>query len=223
MRFPDSHRSSSSIVVGIYLLRPTIDRLLFAETQPRAIEARGNLAEFEKLTIDIFERAAPSVVQVAGRAAAAGPEMLAEQDNGGGAQGGTGFVWDRAGHIVTNNHVVQGAADLASAFRHRRSRARAARRRLRQLRSRGHSRDRRARPAAADGGRLVRRPEGRAGGVRDRQSVRARSVADQRESSARSAAACRPAAGARSPTSSRPTPRSIRATRAGRCSTPPGG
>ena len=104
------------LVVGIYLLRPTIDRLLFAETQPRAVEARGNLADFEKLTVDIFQRAAPSVVQVAGRAAAASPEMLAEQENGGGVQGGTGFVWDRAGHIVTNNHVVQGASDLQVRF-----------------------------------------------------------------------------------------------------------
>lgn len=105
-----------AIAIGIYLLRPTVERLLFAETQPRAIEARGNLAEFEKLTVDIFQRAAPSVVQVAGRAAAASPEMFAEQDNGGGVQGGTGFVWDRAGHIVTNNHVVQGASDLQVRF-----------------------------------------------------------------------------------------------------------
>jgi 2-alkenal reductase len=106
-----------AIALGLYLFRPTIDRLLFAETQPRAVEARGNLADFEKLTVDIFQRAAPSVVQVAGRAAA-GPEMLAEQDNGGGggAQSGTGFIWDRAGHIVTNNHVVQGATDLQVRF-----------------------------------------------------------------------------------------------------------
>jgi 2-alkenal reductase len=105
-----------AVLLGFYLLRPTIDRLLFAEMQPRAVEARGNLAEFEKLTIDIFQRAAPSVVQVAGRAAAAGPEMFAQQDNGGGVQGGTGFVWDRAGHIVTNNHVVQGATELQVRF-----------------------------------------------------------------------------------------------------------
>jgi 2-alkenal reductase len=105
-----------AIALGLYLFRPTIDRLLFAETQPRAVEARGNLADFEKLTVEIFQRAAPSVVQVAGRAAAAGPEALAEQDNGGGAQSGTGFVWDRAGHIVTNNHVVQGASDLQVRF-----------------------------------------------------------------------------------------------------------
>ena len=100
------------LVAGIYLLKPTIDRLLFAEIQPRAIEARGNLADFEKLTVDIFQRAAPSVVQVAGRATG---KVLEERENGG-TQSGTGFIWDRAGHIVTNNHVVQGATDLQVRF-----------------------------------------------------------------------------------------------------------
>ena len=100
------------IVLGIYLLRPTIDRYLFAETQPRAIEARGDLAEFEKLTVAIFQRAAPSVVQVSGHA---GPKDLTDQDDGG-VQGGTGFVWDGAGHIVTNNHVVQGVSEIAVRF-----------------------------------------------------------------------------------------------------------
>jgi S1-C subfamily serine protease len=104
-----------ALALGLYLFRPTIDRLLFAETQPRPVEARGNLADFEKLTIDIFQRAAPSVVQVIGQTATAGPEMLDEQDEGR-AQSGTGFVWDRAGHIVTNNHVVQGATELAVRF-----------------------------------------------------------------------------------------------------------
>jgi S1-C subfamily serine protease len=101
-------------VAGIYLMRPVIERQLFAETQPRAIEARGNLAEFEKLTVEIFQRAAPSVVQVSGRAAAT-PRDFAEREDGA-VQGGTGFIWDRAGHIVTNNHVVQGVSEIAVRF-----------------------------------------------------------------------------------------------------------
>lgn len=101
-----------AVVLGIYLLRPVIERQLFADTQPRAIEARGSLADFEKLTIAIFERSAPSVVQVAGRAAA---KEFADREDGG-LQGGTGFMWDRAGHIVTNNHVVQGLADISVRF-----------------------------------------------------------------------------------------------------------
>ncbi len=32
------------------------------------------------------------------------------EEQGGGSQTGTGFVWDGAGHIVTNNHVVAAAA-----------------------------------------------------------------------------------------------------------------
>jgi S1-C subfamily serine protease len=102
------------ILAGIYLLRPTIDRLLFAETQPRAVEARGNLADFENLTIKVFQEAAPSVVQVAGRAPSPG-ELFAEPEEGR-VQGGTGFVWDRAGHIVTNNHVVQGVDEISVRF-----------------------------------------------------------------------------------------------------------
>ncbi len=100
------------VVVGIYLLRPYLERQFLAETTPRPVEARGDLAEFEKLTIQIFERVSPSVVQVAGRSAAStiGP------DGDEGVQGGTGFVWDRAGHIVTNNHVVQGVANIAVRF-----------------------------------------------------------------------------------------------------------
>src|SRR5690606_16555854 len=66
----------------------------------------------EKLTIDIFQRAAPSVVQVAGQTSS---RDLTERDNGGG-QSGTGIVWDRAGHIVTNNHVVPGVSEITVRF-----------------------------------------------------------------------------------------------------------
>jgi S1-C subfamily serine protease len=34
----------------------------------------------------------------------------------GGGASGTGFVWDNDGHIVTNNHVVQGANEVAIRF-----------------------------------------------------------------------------------------------------------
>ena len=41
---------------------------------------------------------------------------LVELEGGGGVQSGTGFVWDAAGHIVTNNHVVAGADTVNVAF-----------------------------------------------------------------------------------------------------------
>jgi 2-alkenal reductase len=77
----------------------------------RSIEPRGPLSEAERLTVSIFERVSPSVVQVAARAPA---NPLAEE--GGAGSSGTGFVWDEAGHIVTNDHVVQGAGAVAVRF-----------------------------------------------------------------------------------------------------------
>src|SRR5437588_696094 len=60
----------------------------------------------------VFERVSPSVVQVVGRA----PEASPMEGEGVAAQTGTGFVWDPAGHIVTNNHVVQGTDEIAVRF-----------------------------------------------------------------------------------------------------------
>jgi S1-C subfamily serine protease len=62
------------------------------------------LADIEKSTIALFERVSPSVVQVVGRVSNSG--LLSEDTEG--LQSGTGFIWDRAGDIVTNNHVVAG-------------------------------------------------------------------------------------------------------------------
>jgi S1-C subfamily serine protease len=57
--------------------------------------------------IALFERVSPSVVQVVGRQNGDG---LPSEDEG--VQSGTGFVWDGAGNIVTNNHVIDGVGDV---------------------------------------------------------------------------------------------------------------
>ena len=74
-----------------------------------AIEPRGELSEVERATIRIFENASPSVVQVAVRAGL--PNLFAQADNPALASG-TGFIWDEAGHVVTNAHVIKGATLL---------------------------------------------------------------------------------------------------------------
>jgi len=66
---------------------------------PRVVQARGTLAESEQATIAIFESVSPSVVLVISRSVGG---FNQEQIGG-----GTGFIWDEAGHVVTNNHVVQ--------------------------------------------------------------------------------------------------------------------
>jgi S1-C subfamily serine protease len=99
------------IVLGVYIAQPYFDRFLYSASTPRAVESRGNLSELERSTIELFQRDSPSVVQVVGRAA--GQETLPSEGEGVAAQTGTGFIWDKAGHIVTNNHVVQGTDELA--------------------------------------------------------------------------------------------------------------
>jgi 2-alkenal reductase len=75
------------------------------EIQPRIVEPRGKLADFEKATINIFNRTSPSVVYIFTENAVRGFFGTSEIHQG----AGSGFLWDHQGHIVTNFHVVQGA------------------------------------------------------------------------------------------------------------------
>ena len=74
---------------------------------------RGPLSDAERSNIEIFEKVSPSVVQVVAAQSTANP--LSEETEGGVASG-TGFVWDNNGHVVTNNHVVQNANEVAIRF-----------------------------------------------------------------------------------------------------------
>ena len=100
------------VVVGVYIAQPYFDRLLFSASTSRTVEPRGALADIERTSIEIFERASPSVVQVVG-ARAGGLDPAQSEGENGAAQSGTGFIWDAAGHVVTNDHVVEGAGSLA--------------------------------------------------------------------------------------------------------------
>ncbi len=70
------------------------------------IVARGDLAQDEQSTIELFRRASPSVVFVTNIALRRDAFTFRPFEVPQGA--GTGFVWDAQGHIVTNYHVVQG-------------------------------------------------------------------------------------------------------------------
>jgi S1-C subfamily serine protease len=75
--------------------------------QPRPVVARGELADIEKANIAIYETATPSLVQITNLAVRGEALGLNVQEVPKGV--GSGFVWDDAGYIVTNYHVVQGA------------------------------------------------------------------------------------------------------------------
>jgi 2-alkenal reductase len=99
------------LVIVVMTVQPYIQQRLYSATTPRAVEARGNLSELERSTIALFEQASPSVVQVAGTAGAG--HLSAEEGDESGVKSGTGFIWDAAGHVVTNNHVVEGTGSLS--------------------------------------------------------------------------------------------------------------
>lgn len=74
---------------------------------PRAVTARGDLAEDEKTTIAVFRESSHSVVHITTLAVRRDAISLDLQQIPRGT--GSGFVWDKKGHIVTNYHVIQGA------------------------------------------------------------------------------------------------------------------
>ena len=77
---------------------------------PREIEARGDLAQDEQNTIEIFRRAAPSVVYITSIELRRNFFNLNIYEIPSGT--GSGFVWDKAGRIVTNYHVISDASRL---------------------------------------------------------------------------------------------------------------
>jgi len=74
----------------------------------RAPAAPPFLDEDERQTIDLFEKAAPSVAFITTRVQRVDyfSRNVFEVPQG----TGSGFLWDRQGHVVTNLHVVQGIA-----------------------------------------------------------------------------------------------------------------
>jgi 2-alkenal reductase len=104
------------VLLALYVAQPYLQPLLYSADAPRAVTARGDLAQSEASTIALFETASPSVVHVFSQGATQGRGLFDLDDDGGeggdqgGTQTGTGFVWDGAGHVVTNTHVVQNAA-----------------------------------------------------------------------------------------------------------------
>jgi len=95
-------------LLAILVVQPYVNTYLFAAREPRSIAPRGDLAEFERSTIRVFETVAPSVVQVA-----ASPRQGRMAGGENAAASGTGFIWDAAGHVVTNDHVIANGASYA--------------------------------------------------------------------------------------------------------------
>ena len=100
--------ASAALVVaglGSALLAGTVQGR--TDAVPRAITPRGPLAADEQAHIELFKRTSASVVHITSLGVQRDMFSTNVQQVPRGT--GTGFVWDAAGHIVTNFHVIQGA------------------------------------------------------------------------------------------------------------------
>jgi S1-C subfamily serine protease len=82
-------------------------KVLNPDATERPVAARGNLAEDEQSTIALYKKALPSVVHITTLGQRRDPFTLDVEQVPEGT--GSGFVWDKDGHVVTNFHVVQKA------------------------------------------------------------------------------------------------------------------
>ena len=120
MSFRSGHSPFSSRVfwfaaVGalLILLNHFLPRIeaWFAPTDavPRTVTARGDLAADEKATIALFENAKDSVVFITTRSQVRDfwTRNVFTVPRG----TGSGFIWDDAGHVITNFHVIENASE----------------------------------------------------------------------------------------------------------------
>ena len=88
---------------------PTTLAATSAATTPRAVTPRGDLAADEKSTIALFERTRDSVVFISTSAIV--QDFWSRNVMSVPRGTGSGFIWDDAGHVVTNYHVIEGASE----------------------------------------------------------------------------------------------------------------
>lgn len=102
------------IAVGLAALWRMVvppDRTFDPDAEPRTIAARGDLAADERAMIELFETSVPSAVSIVTSATGLFDEGV-QGTRGGRSGSGSGFVWDPSGIVVTNHHVIAGAATV---------------------------------------------------------------------------------------------------------------
>lgn len=103
-------------VVGIALVLTLVVRVMpglwpgdvAAQAVPREVSPRGPFPAAEQAVIDLFESARQSVAYITtqSRVVDFWTRNVLNVPRG----TGSGFIWDDRGHVVTNNHVIEGAS-----------------------------------------------------------------------------------------------------------------
>jgi S1-C subfamily serine protease len=95
------------------MLAAAVASLLFMQAAPvaelRTVTPRGDLAADERATIELFRNAREAVVFINTRQRVA--DFWTRNVYSVPRGSGSGLVWDAAGHIVTNYHVIEGASE----------------------------------------------------------------------------------------------------------------
>lgn len=99
-----------ALILILVVCLPWLDRYLSRlGAEPRPVIARGELGADEYNTVQVFEAVRPSVVFITTQNQVMN---LWTRDVFSVPSGtGSGFIWDESGHVVTNNHVIQGASE----------------------------------------------------------------------------------------------------------------
>jgi S1-C subfamily serine protease len=98
------------LLATFWVSQPYLAALWFSASVPRTVVPRADLAASEKATIELFKNASGSVVHVFARGAPTNSVFSDEQEST--VQSGSGIIWDIAGHVITNNHVISGTAQI---------------------------------------------------------------------------------------------------------------
>jgi len=96
---------AAALVFTVVKLRRQTPEIVY-ESRPVTMPA-GELGADEKSTIAVFKMVSPSVVHITNIAQMRNVITASVDDVPQGT--GSGFIWDEAGHIVTNYHVIEGA------------------------------------------------------------------------------------------------------------------
>ena len=102
---------AAAVLILLWRAAPDIESW-FAPTPdatPRGVTARGDLAADEKSTIELFERSKNSVVYITTKSQVRDfwTRNVFTVPRG----TGSGFIWDNAGHVITNYHVIEKASE----------------------------------------------------------------------------------------------------------------
>jgi len=99
--------SAVVILLAFWQIKPWLSGVHMGGAEPRAITPRGDLAQDEQSTIELFKHVSPSVVYITSLTV---QHDLFRLRAVGVPQGtGSGFIWDANGYVVTNFHVIKDA------------------------------------------------------------------------------------------------------------------